>query len=354
MAENASIDSGPSGPASSVDTPSDTSLHSFDILTASFSSVELTDGECENVTPQYRAFTCNLCNPPRTFKQRSGFTNHSNLLHRNITPPPGEDVDDSSDKRYEYERHPHLTAEPCTVTGDPLSKQPSSTLNQPSAPSVPNAWDPFTDRAHFDLAHFSFLEAQLSEGKTNRLFDIVKALLARHGQTPLTGNAQQLYALIDSIQEGSTQWKVYKFKYRGVLPPDPPQWMRETYELVARCPRDVVLDQLRSTSFHGRCNYTPYRQFIIKNNKRIRLYSNLMSGQWAWDQADHISDIPDTKGAMLVPIVLGSDKTTVSVATGHQEFHPCYISPGNLTNIARRAHGNGVMPFAFLPIPRSE
>jgi len=56
---------------------------------------------------------------------------------------------------------------------------------------------------------------------------------------------------------------------------------------------------------------------------------------------------------MLVPVVGGSDKTTVSIATGHQEYHPVYISPGNISNTARRGHGNGVMPVAFLPIPKS-
>lgn len=56
---------------------------------------------------------------------------------------------------------------------------------------------------------------------------------------------------------------------------------------------------------------------------------------------------------MFVPIVAGSDKTTVSVATGHQEYHPVYISPGNLINTARRAHGIAFLPVAFLPIPKS-
>jgi len=57
---------------------------------------------------------------------------------------------------------------------------------------------------------------------------------------------------------------------------------------------------------------------------------------------------------MFVPIVSGLDKTTVSVATGHQQYHPFYFSAGNLTNTARRAHGNGVIPIAFLPIPNGE
>ena len=58
-------------------------------------------------------------------------------------------------------------------------------------------------------------------------------------------------------------------------------------------------------------------------------------------------------GAMLVPVISGSDKTTVSVATGHQEYHPVYASAGNISNTARRGHGNAVLSVAFLPIPKS-
>ena len=57
---------------------------------------------------------------------------------------------------------------------------------------------------------------------------------------------------------------------------------------------------------------------------------------------------------MFVPIILGSDKTIVSVATGHTEFWPLYMSIGNIQNRARRAHGNAVVLIAFLSIPKSE
>ena len=55
---------------------------------------------------------------------------------------------------------------------------------------------------------------------------------------------------------------------------------------------------------------------------------------------------------MLVPIILGADKTTVSVITGHQQFHPLYMSVGNVHNEMRRAHRDALMPLAFLPIPK--
>lgn len=68
---------------------------------------------------------------------------------------------------------------------------------------------------------------------------------------------------------------------------------------------------------------------------------------------DAISKDPETHGSMFVPVILGSDKTTVSVATGHSEYWPLYASIGNIHNNVRRAHGLGLVLVAFLAIPKS-
>ncbi len=57
---------------------------------------------------------------------------------------------------------------------------------------------------------------------------------------------------------------------------------------------------------------------------------------------------------MYIGVIVGADKTTVSVATGHVEYHPLYISIGNIHNSVRRAHRNGVIPIGFLAIPKCE
>jgi len=56
---------------------------------------------------------------------------------------------------------------------------------------------------------------------------------------------------------------------------------------------------------------------------------------------------------MFVPVILGSDKTTVSVGTGHTEYYPLYISLGNVHNNVWRAHRDAVSILAFLAIPKS-
>jgi hypothetical protein len=57
---------------------------------------------------------------------------------------------------------------------------------------------------------------------------------------------------------------------------------------------------------------------------------------------------------MFVPIVLGSDKMTVSVVTGQNDYYPLYISLGNVHNSVRRAHRNAVSLLAFLAIPKGD
>ncbi len=55
---------------------------------------------------------------------------------------------------------------------------------------------------------------------------------------------------------------------------------------------------------------------------------------------------------MFCPVVIGSDKTTVSVATGQTEYYPLYLSLGNLHNKIRRTHTGGVVVIGFLAITK--
>ena len=57
---------------------------------------------------------------------------------------------------------------------------------------------------------------------------------------------------------------------------------------------------------------------------------------------------------MIVPVILGSDKTTTSVATGDNEYYPLYLSIGNVHNNVRRAHRDAVEVIGFLSVAKSK
>jgi hypothetical protein len=69
---------------------------------------------------------------------------------------------------------------------------------------------------------------------------------------------------------------------------------------------------------------------------------------------DKIAKLPNTKGAMSCGIIYGSDKTTVSVATGQNEYWPLYETITSVTNATRRAQGGAVVLIGFLAIPKGK
>ncbi len=58
--------------------------------------------------------------------------------------------------------------------------------------------------------------------------------------------------------------------------------MIETYELCTRDSRILLHNQLATTDFADAIDYKPYRQFDHRDD---RVWSNLMSGDWAWNEA---------------------------------------------------------------------
>ena len=90
-----------------------------------------------------------------------------------------------------------------------------------------------------------------------------------------------------------------------------------------------------------------------RSGKYNNFYLVLMSESLILEEQDKISKDPTTHGSLLVPIILGSNKTTVSVTTGHNEYYLLYVSIGSVHNNICRAHRGALALIAFLGIPKS-
>ncbi|KAF8810186.1 hypothetical protein BYT27DRAFT_7282380 [Phlegmacium glaucopus] len=167
---------------------------------------------------------------------------------------------------------------------------------------------------------------------------------------PPFADVRDMHAVIDSTELEGVSWESFSVKYSGDRPDICPEWMDEDYEVWYRDPAAVARSMLKNPDFNEEFDYKPFRKY---NAGEGREYKDFMSGNWAWEQADIISEDPATHGSMFVPIILGSDKTTVSVATGQNEYYPLYMSIGNIKNNVRRAHRNSVILIGFLSIPKT-
>ncbi|KAL0068173.1 hypothetical protein AAF712_004833 [Marasmius tenuissimus] len=217
----------------------------------------------------------------------------------------------------------------------------------------PDDYSPFADRFEFELGDFLFRDAQMSGSKIKQLMHLWAVRSAASGEPSPFRNQHDLYEHIDEIQYGATPWKCFSVRYQGQKPEgEVPSWMEKEYDVWYRDPMAVFTAQLRHGDLHGDFDYSPYQESDEHNERHWR---NLMSSNWAWSQCDTIyEDDPSTVGAMFCPVIMGSDKTTVSVGTGQNEYYPLYGSLGGLHNNVRRAHRDGVHLLAFLAIPKGE
>ncbi|KAF8130074.1 hypothetical protein K438DRAFT_2135065 [Mycena galopus ATCC 62051] len=299
------------------------------------------------------------------FTMTGGLQHHQNSAHRQFTP--GSDGEDDNTFKSYY--HPKLngTSSPCypcprankppALPGDadghylPPFSVPPPPPPLPVHGQDPAAWAPFSSRVEFDFAKFHFVKLQNSVANSNTALDLWAASVMQLSGTVPWKNSNNLYSTIDKIQSGHMPWQTYQMRYSSPLPPGTaPRWMMQMYEVCTHGLRAVFCHQLEKTSFKGDIDMVPYWQF---NHAGKCIWLNLMSGDWAWKQVDILAEDPNNLSCSFVPIVAGSDKTTVSVTTGHQEYHPIYTSPGNLTGPTRHKHGNRLLPVAFLAIPKS-
>lgn len=192
----------------------------------------------------------------------------------------------------------------------------------------------------------------MSAGNINELMELWALDKAKQDELGPFASYDHMYACIDATQLGDAPWKCLTVGYAGDIGPEDPSWKSAEYEVWYRDPEVIMSQMLDNPDFDGQYDYVPYID-LDKTGKRR--WSNFLSGNFSWRHSTNIYESdPTTEGAMYCPIVVGSDKTTVSVATGHVEYHPFYISPGGVYNTVRRAHRNAVAPAAFLAIPKGD
>ncbi|KAI0702724.1 hypothetical protein C8Q76DRAFT_771687 [Earliella scabrosa] len=241
--------------------------------------------------------------------------------------------------------HERLTGDPCNAAGQPL---PPNT--PPTAPPRPrtNDYGPYENRAQFEIADFLFRKVQMSGNDIDGLMQLWSA----YSQQSPFADRDDLYTSIDSVPHGDIPWKAFVVTYTGPRPAEGavPPWMEREYTVWYRCSRAVLHSQLGNRDFAGEMDFAPKK--VHHGGERV--YEDFMTGDWCWKQADEIAEDPRTHGSVFCPVILGSDKTTVSVATGQNEYYPLYLSNGLVHNTTRRAQRNAVSLLAFLAIPKTD
>ncbi|TEB03958.1 hypothetical protein FA13DRAFT_1807856 [Coprinellus micaceus] len=303
---------------------------------------------------------CHIAGCPRQFKAQQGRTRHMHSQHPNLAghhisaptairqaplTPSSHPPSDQGDVNISEE-----DGEPCTEDGHLL---PPGSPPPPLTTHSDDNWTPFEDEVQFCIADFLYRHEEMSQENIDTLLHFWGLTLMKHGaEFGPFNNYTHIFNIIDGIEQGDAPWQCMKVQVQEDVDVGSPSWKKKTYEVRYRDPDTVLANLLSNPDFKHEFNYCPYVH-LDKNGKRR--WSDFMSGNYAWTHSDKIFNSDNgTRGATYVPIILGSDKTTFLVATGDIEYHPLYISIGNIHNNVRRAHRNAVVPIAFLAIPKGE
>jgi hypothetical protein len=148
---------------------------------------------------------------------------------------------------------------------------------------------PYNSQAEFELADFLFRKEQMSGKKVCELMDIWAAYQQNRGEEvdPPFSGVKDLHNTIDATEVGNVPWQAFSVQFDGEIPADnTPTWMTASYEVWFRDPLQVMEQQLGNKDFGAELDVAPKRVFS-KEGKRQ--FTDLMTGDWAWAQAVHLS-----------------------------------------------------------------
>ncbi|KAG2090359.1 uncharacterized protein F5147DRAFT_748224 [Suillus discolor] len=270
--------------------------------------------------PSGLCIPCTKAGCNRWFRNRSGHTQHVNAKHPIFLTPPAPT---------------QLPPHPPSPGLGPMDFGDTSPMDDEDPPQVRAEFFGTGDQLYRN--YHPFLSA---------------SLIQAGGKHTLFSDHRDLYRTIDNTPLGDVKWQSFSAKYTGTIPDEGAlPWMEDSHEVWFRDPRDIIRNMLANPDFAAEMDLQPYHEFATENDERQ--WKDFMSGDWSWAQADKISEDPDTHGSTFVPVILGSDKTTVSVATGQNDYYPLYASIGNIQNNVRRAHRNAVVVIGFLAMPKT-
>ncbi|KAL4070465.1 hypothetical protein J3A83DRAFT_4358646 [Scleroderma citrinum] len=183
------------------------------------------------------------------------------------------------------------TTQKCDTNGHFL---PDDAPPPPHAQKLPDNWTPYHSQLKFELADSLFTNAELPVKKIDMLLEIWAT----------SWLALDLHSTINSTDIGNK----------------------------------VIQNILMCAEFTDEMDFVPYHEYDATTNER----------HWQ----DFIDDLTIT-GLTLISIILSSNKTTVSVATGQMDYYPLYLSIGNVHNCICHGHHNAIVLIMFLAMPKT-
>ncbi|KAI0370412.1 hypothetical protein BV20DRAFT_1035905 [Pilatotrama ljubarskyi] len=173
-------------------------------------------------------------------------------------------------------------------------------------------WAPFESEDEWELARWL-----VTSGLTQSSIEKYLKLKTTQERTKPSFESNYLfYQKLDALPGGQASWKVEIFEAVGDRMGEDGKPKTERVELWKRDVVDCVRELMGNPLFRDFVRYAPERQHADPEGK-TRIYGNMWTANWWWDVQMRMPD-----DATVAPIILASDKTTLSRMSGNKSAWP--------------------------------
>ncbi|KAG6916634.1 hypothetical protein DXG01_006054 [Tephrocybe rancida] len=215
-------------------------------------------------------------------------------------------------------------------------------INQKEAGLEP--WAPFSNQAEWELAEW-LMKSGVSQEKID---SFLKLEAIRDGAKPAFHNAHSLFKAVDKLPSGP-EWICDGFELKGDEL-DGDREPRTQWVEIWRWDPVKCVQMLLENPFIGEKNATMpikvYRDEACTN----REYGETNTGDWWWETQGKLPP-----GATIVPVILSSDKTSLTNFSGNKQAYPVYVAIGTTeSEIRRQPSAHAMLLIGYIPVSKLE
>ncbi|KAJ6450612.1 hypothetical protein C8R45DRAFT_1057188 [Mycena sanguinolenta] len=245
-------------------------------------------------------------------------------------PAPSRGVRKGIEDRFHHK--PIIEKFPGNLAGAPISHDRDSTSEERYRTTfrndTANPYAPFRSKRDWEFAKWAKTRGPGSTAFT----DLIQIDRVREALGLSYGTSAQLNTIIDNeLPTGQPKFHKSEVVVDG-----------QSFPLYSR----DILECVRA--LYGDSDFAPYlfvapEQHYMDKDKTIRMYHNMHTGKWWWATQEAVEK--DYPGATIVPIIISSDKTQLTVF-GNKTAYPVYMTLGNIPKEIR------YILLAYLPTSR--